>query len=234
MASALPRLRAPPVTSATRPRMPRSMRLSPLEARLALGEERLDALRGVFRLQRFEERANLDVDRLVDRRLEALVDRLDDEAGRDGRPLGDLARQRLRVVEGLTFLREPVDEAERQAFRRRYLRPHDEELERLGTADQARQTLRAAEARRDAEVRLGLPHPRRFFQQPEVTGHRDLAASAERVAVHGRDDRLGEPLDASDDGVAEANEGVDVATGEGRAQVGARAEDPIAGSGDDD
>src|SRR5262245_60754942 len=141
VASALPRLRAPPVTSATRPRMPRSMRLSPPEARLALGEERLDALRGVFGLQRFQERAHLDVDRLVDRRLEALVDCLDDEPGRDWRAPGDLARQRLRVVEGLAFLCQPVDETKGQALRARHLRAEDEKLESLGAADEARQAL---------------------------------------------------------------------------------------------
>src|SRR2546422_9316682 len=232
-ASALPRLRAAPVTSAILPRIPRSI-LLPLEVRLALGEERLDAFRGVLGLERLEKRADLDVDRLVDRRVEPFVDRLDDEPGRDRRALSDRARERLRLVERLAFLRESVGEAERQALRRRYLRAQDQDLERLGPADQARHPLRAAEARRDAQVRLGLSHPRRFLHQSEVAGHRDLAAAAERVAVDRGDDGLGEPLDLAHHGVAESDEGVDVAAGEGRPQIGAGAEDAVARAGDDD
>src|SRR5437660_442225 len=153
-ASALPRLRAAPVMSATLPRIPRSI-LPALEVRLALGEERLDAFRGILGLERREECAHLDVDRLVDRRVESFVDRLDDESRREGRALGDRARERLRLVERLAFPREPIGEPERQALGGRHLRAQDQELEGLGPADQARQALRAAEARRDAEVRLG-------------------------------------------------------------------------------
>src|SRR5262249_56598449 len=62
-----------------------------LEARLALGEECLDTFRGVLGLEGLEERADLDVDRLVDRRLEPVVDCLDDEPRRDRRALCDEA-----------------------------------------------------------------------------------------------------------------------------------------------
>src|SRR5882724_1242539 len=232
-ASALPRLRAAPVTSATLPRIPRSILLA-LEVRLALGEERLNAFRGVLGLERLEERAHFDVDRLVDRRVESLVDRLDDESGRDRRALGDQARERPGVVERLAFLREPVGEAERQTLRGRHLRAEDQKLEGLRPADEARQPLRTAETRRDAEVRLGLPHPRRFLDQSEVAGHGDLAAPAERVAVDRGDDGLREPLDLAHDAVAEPDEGVDVAAGEGRPEIGAGAEDAVARARDDD
>src|SRR3989442_8748040 len=155
VASARPRLRAPPVTSATRPRMPRSM-LLPFEGRLALREERLDALRGVLGLERFEECAYLDVDRLVDRRLEALVDGLDDEPCGDRRPLRDLARERPGVVECLAFLREPVREAERQALLGGRLCAQDQVLEGLGPADEAGEPPPAPQNPGDAEVRLRL------------------------------------------------------------------------------
>src|SRR5687767_9707080 len=124
-ASALPRLRAAPVTSATLPAIPRSMALFPLEVRLALGEERLDAFGGVLGPQRFQEGAHLDVERLVHGRLETLFDGLDRERGGQGRALGDLARERLGVVERLALLAQPVDEAERQALLRRDLRAQD-------------------------------------------------------------------------------------------------------------
>src|SRR5213083_1665314 len=71
-ASAWPRLRAPPVTSATRPRMPRS-KLSALELGLALGEECLDALGRVLGAERLEKRAALDLEGLVDGRVEPVV-----------------------------------------------------------------------------------------------------------------------------------------------------------------
>src|SRR3989442_13610773 len=105
-ASARPRLRAPPVTTATRSRIPRST-LLPLEARLALGEEGLDPLGGVLRLQRLEEGAGLDLERLVDRPVQAVVDRLDDEPGGDRRPLGQLKGQRLGGVPRVALLRAP-------------------------------------------------------------------------------------------------------------------------------
>ena len=93
-------------------------------------------------------------------------------------------------------LREPVDEAEGQALRARAPACP-------GSGTRAPWSGRSSRGRRcvppkpgdDAEIRLGLSHPRRFLQQPEVTGHGDLAAAAEGVAVHGGDDRLGEPLD---------------------------------------
>src|SRR5581483_6053961 len=138
-ASALPRLRAPPVTMATRSRSPRSTS-APLEVGLAPGEERLDALRGVLRPQRLEEGAGLDLERPVDGRPQALVDRLDQEPGGDRRPPGELAGQG-------------------QALRGRDLGAQDEELQRPGAADQPGQPLGAAVAGDDAQVRLRLPHP---------------------------------------------------------------------------
>src|SRR5262245_10185210 len=205
-----------------------------LEARLALGEERLDAFRGVLGLEGLEERADLDVDRLVDRSFEPFVDRLDDEPGRDRRALGDEAGKRRGLVGRLAFFRTLVCSCGRYALLRGDLRAEDQELERLRAADQPWHPLRAAEAGRDPEVRLGLPHPRALFEEPEVAGHRDLAAAAERVAVDRGDDGLGEPLDLPHHAVTEADEGVDVVAGEGRAEVGAGAEDAVARPGDDD
>src|ERR1043166_4607353 len=77
-ASALPRLRAAPVTSATLPRMPRSITSPALELRLALAEEGLDALGGVLALERRHERVDLDVERARHRRLQPPVHALDE------------------------------------------------------------------------------------------------------------------------------------------------------------
>jgi hypothetical protein len=103
----------------------------------------------------------------------------------------------------------------------------------LRPADEPGHALAAAEAGRDPEVRLRLPHPRRFLEDPEVTGHGDLTAAADGVAVDGGDDRLRKALDLPHDGVAEAHEGLDVAPGERRAEVGAGAEDLVTRPRDD-
>src|SRR5438105_6612926 len=111
VASAWPRLRAPPVTSATRPRMPRST-LPALERGLALGEERLDALGSVLGAERLQECARLDLERLVDGRREPVVDGLDEQARRHRRALGDLPRECLGDRERLALLRQLVHQAE--------------------------------------------------------------------------------------------------------------------------
>src|SRR5712692_6264617 len=158
-ASARPRLRAPPVTSATFPAMPRSIAISvgggldgplrdlpregnapaepaletassghggmapfpdrllvPFEHGLALLEERLDAFGRVLRRERFEERARLGFEAAVDVRVQPVIGRLDDEARGDGRALGDQPGHRLRIVERLALLGEPVDEPEGEAL----------------------------------------------------------------------------------------------------------------------
>src|SRR5262249_11554508 len=191
--SCLPRLRAPPVTSATLPSMPRftdrstgprsSRRiLAALELGGALGEERLDALAGVLRLERGQEGADLDLDGLIDRRVDAIVDGLDDEPRGDGRPLAQRAGQRLRVVQRLPVLRQAIDEPDAVALGRGDLGAEDQMLERQAASDQAGKALRAPVAGRDAEVRLGLPHPRALLEDADVAPHRDLASAAEGVA----------------------------------------------------
>ena len=53
-------------------------------------------------------------------------------------------------------------------------------LERLRGADEAREALRAAEAGDDPEADLRLAEAGRLRRDPEVAGHRQLAAAAER------------------------------------------------------
>src|SRR5258706_14621731 len=87
VASAWPRLRAPPVTSATRPRMPRAT-LSALERGLALGEDRLDALGGVLGAKRLQKGARPGLERPVEGLRHPVVDALADNAGAPRRALG--------------------------------------------------------------------------------------------------------------------------------------------------
>src|SRR5688500_15660263 len=95
--SSLPRLRAPPVTSATRPAMPRSILLLAFEVRRALLEEGLDALARVRRPEHLLEGPRLDLEGLIDRRLDAVVHRFDDEARGHGGPAAELDGKRARI-----------------------------------------------------------------------------------------------------------------------------------------
>jgi hypothetical protein len=65
----------------------------------------------------------------------------------------------------------------------------ENELERLFGADQARQPLRAARARDDAQSDLWHPESRRWFGDAVVTGQRNLEAATEHSTVQGRNNR---------------------------------------------
>ena len=70
-------------------------------------------------------------------------------------------------------------------------------------ADQARQALRAAAARKEPELHLGLAELGAFNRDPNGAGHRRLATAAERKAVDRRDHRLAEILDEIEDLLSE-------------------------------
>ena len=191
-ASALPRLRAPPVTSATRSRMPRST-LLPLELRLALAEERLDAFR---RRPRCEAPSGTRASRSA-------------SAWSIGASSpSSTASMMSRVAMGgrLAICRASAFASSRvwPSFDIRFTRPSARHsaagicVPRIMNSSAFVRPMRrgirwrAAEPRDDAEVRLRLAHPRAVLEEAEVTGHRDLAAAPERVPVHRGDDGLRE------------------------------------------
>src|SRR5207302_8074126 len=67
------------------------------------------------------------------------------------------------------------DQPQLETLLGRDLRAEQQELQRLGAADEARQPLGAAVAGNDPEIRFRLAHPRRLFQQAQMAGHGDLA-----------------------------------------------------------
>jgi hypothetical protein len=71
--------------------------------------------------------------------------------------------------------------------------PSEQHRRRLGLADGANQPLGAARAGNDSQLDLGYTEFRRFGGDDDVAGQRQFAASAEREALDGGDDRLGEP-----------------------------------------
>src|SRR2546430_11297316 len=60
----------------------------------------------------------------------------------------------------------------------------EDQAERIAFADQPGQPLRAPIARGDAELDLGLAELGGFARDPQVARHGELAAAAQRIAVH--------------------------------------------------
>ena len=85
----------------------------------------------------------------------------------------------------------------------------EDEVHRLGLADGAGQALRAAHARHDAERDLGLAELRSVGGDDDVADHGELAAAAEAIAGHRRDDRLPRPGDPRQRLAIVAVEGLD-------------------------
>ena len=81
--------------------------------------------------------------------------------------------------------------------------PDDNHSERLFGADQARQALRAARTRQQAELHFGQADARTGNGDAEMAGERHLEPAAERRPVQRRDDRLRHAFDRGDD-LAEA------------------------------
>src|SRR5580704_6742718 len=110
------------------------------------------------------------------------------------------------------------------------------ELERPALADQPRQPLRSAAARKQSERDLRLAELRTVHRDPDGARHRGLAAAAERKAVDGRDHRLAEILDEIEHRLAEAARPfcVDRSRMRELANVGTGDEGFVAGSSQDD
>ena len=105
------------------------------------------------------------------------------------------------------------------------------EFDRGALVDQARQPLGAAGARQDAERDLGEPDlAGALAGDAEIGRHRDLEATADRVAVERRDDELGRVLEPVEGLVRVEAEVVleDRVDGLQHVDVGARAEELLA------
>ena len=97
---------------------------------------------------------------------------------RQRRRLGELARPRQRGVEQLVVGDRAVDEPELVGLLGADRVADQVHLQGLVLADQPRQALRAAEAGDDPQLDLGLAEDRRLRGDPDVAGHRQLAAAA--------------------------------------------------------
>ena len=158
----------------------------PLHFGAAFAEEGGDALLRVLAAEGGGEAALLGLDALVE--VGAVGDELDLLAG-DRRLGGQLAPPHQRRLEQLVVGDDAVGEAELERLLGEDRVADQVHLERLVGADQARQPLGAAEAGDDPELDLGLAEDRRLGGDPDVAGHRQLAAAAERDRVDRRDRR---------------------------------------------
>src|SRR5262249_43767079 len=112
----------------------------------------------------------------------------------------------------------------------------EDELLRDPEAADAREPLRPAPPRDDPEVHLGLTELRVRRRITDVARERELAAAAEREAVHGRDRRLRHRLEEAPDLVAERTPGRRLLDAETAHVLDVRAGDEcaVAGSREDE
>src|SRR6266545_1157965 len=181
-------------TASARPR-----RLSVLAAfvlGLPLFDEGLHAFARVLALEETDERVALDPETLLERTAVALDGGELDLSDRVARTLRvrprAFDRARLQIRRG----HELVDDAGILRLLRRERRPAQHQLERLLTADEARQPLRTAGAGKQAQRHLGQSDlVAALRRDAEVAAQRDLQSTAEAVSVDRRDDDLGRALE---------------------------------------
>src|SRR5438445_134283 len=174
-----------------RPRIPLSpFFLSILEDGLSLLEKRGHAFLLVLERELRVEHAALEQHALGERRLVGSVDRFLDHHHHRSRVAGDLLGHRHRLLHQLVERHDARDEARALRLLRVHHARGQAKVHRLRLAGEARQPLRAAEARHDAEVDLGLAEPGVVGGDDDVALHGELVAAAERVAGDRSDHRL--------------------------------------------
>mmetsp|Transcript_19369 Transcript_19369/g.61745 ORF Transcript_19369/g.61745 Transcript_19369/m.61745 type:complete len:235 (+) Transcript_19369:153-857(+) len=160
-----------------------------LKSWLLLGGECGHARLLVVRREGGVEDRTLEAQALGERRLEGDVDaRL--RHRHDGLGLRrDLACCLERVVEQVRGGHHARHQAALTRLLRRHLVAREDELHCARLPHRASEALRAAQARDRAELDLWLAKLGRVRGENEIAGHRELAATAEREAVDGGDDR---------------------------------------------
>src|SRR5258706_9604610 len=136
--------------------------------------------------------------------LHALVCRLEGELDGHRSVGGDLLQDCLRALDQAAGGDDLVHQAYAIGLLCRDHLAGEDELKGPASADQARQPLRAAAARDQPQCDFRLAKLRRLNGDPYCAGHRRLAATAQREAVHGCNDRLSKIFDEVDDLLSEA------------------------------
>ncbi len=126
------------------------------------------------------------------------------EATGDGerRHGGDRGGELPAAGEELTGGMDLVDEAEPECLRGSDHLSGEQQTERGGAADEAREALGSAVSGDEAELDLRLAEARGFAGKAHVAGERELATAAKREAVDKRDDGFAAGLDLAKDGLS--------------------------------
>ena len=127
---------------------------------------------------------------LVQRQVGAGQDNFLDLRQRQRRQAGDLASQFEGAIQCLAIRRHLADQPYGQGLRRPYRATGKQHAQRLELAHRSHQALGAAGAGHHADTNFRLGEARRGTGDDQVAVHRQLAASAQGMALHGGDQRL--------------------------------------------
>ena len=163
--------------------------------------------RSMFRKSRIE----IEAQTVLERRVESHVHRFD-RAGERDRPVLEHGRGHgARGPEECIGLDDRVGEPETRGLRAVDRVAGEDQLQRRATADEPRETLRAAVSRNEPELHFGEPELRLRGRHANVAREREFASPAEGEAVHGGDDGLRREFDAAEHRLSESRELLEVA-----------------------
>src|SRR5205823_1797964 len=156
---------------------------SAAEVRRPLLQERRQPFLHVLGRREEAEVIGFEQQSLIQRHLQPLVHRLQGEAHRQGAHREDTPQRAFRGRQEVRRRNHLVHQADAVGFVGVDHVAGEDQAEGVTLADQPRQSLRAAIPRGDAELDLWLAELRGIARDPQVTGHGELAAAAQRVAV---------------------------------------------------
>src|SRR5882757_8989153 len=162
----------------------------PVELRRSLFKESRRALLLVFGSGAKAEVGRLEQNPLALARLQPFVHSFKRELDSDRGVGSDLVQDRFGACDEIGRRNDLVDKPDAMGFLRTDHLAGQYELERPALADQPREPLRSAAARKESERDLRLAELRTVHRDPDGARHRGLAAAAERKAVDGCDHRL--------------------------------------------
>ena len=141
------------------------------------------------------EQHRFQIQALRQRHLHAFVHRFHGVLNRERSIGDDLLRNRLGAGNEFRGGSDFIHQSDAMRFLRADHFAGEHKLHGDPFADQPRQTLRAAVARNNSQLHLGLTELRVFAGQTHGASHRDFASAAEREAVDAGDHRLAQVLD---------------------------------------
>src|SRR6476660_2164459 len=169
---------------------------SPGKLGLSLLQKRSGSLTLVGRLAQEAEPGGLEPEGLVQLQIQAGVHQLEAGSHRERTILENGAKQAGGFGDQPVRGQHPVDQPDAPRLLCVDHRAGEQQLECTPPTDETREADRAAVPRPDAELDLGLTEAGGVARDAEMAGHRQLAAAAEREAIHRREHGLPAALEA--------------------------------------